>query len=1143
MEQVNVNRARRDATSLDSLNQTLETIEGQLRRAMEPKPDISEGSQDIADRFAALASRAGRPAAPRHMAQPAPVASQPADGKHDLTAIAAQLKQLRDEMRDESKPAPPAGLTARGDTINRLWQSTAASEGFGDDTKAGRPEASHLSMLRGDLEELRRTVDTLAREESVRDLGSRWDAMDERFDAFAQGNPFNGEIASASLGSLEGRLKEIRETLDGLPQSLPLQNVEEKLLLLASAVDQMSRKNGASLTGKFMQQVDERLDEISRAIVATSRPSTTRNIEADAFERLEARITSLATKVEAATLDRTSDTILKGMIELAERVDDLTAQHAAPVSNLDVLSDQLAAITRHLQNAPASISITDFRDLEDRVLQIIDKLENMPQPPAADPAFIEQIDQRFEALTRRLDDHHMMVEHSDIRLSDNLEARFDDIARYIAKNVPDVDNTHGAIRNLELQIASLAEHLSRTNEHQSELRAIPPRLDAIEESIALNRDLVLEAARNAAAEAIRNTASFDSIHDNAIAHELAEDLKTLEMLARKSEERNTKTFEAIHDTLLKIVDRLASLESSTTPERSAFGAIAGGTIIAEDAEALDYDPKLPVEPADSVSQLQEDDVSPDVNLSGDLDDTPRQKRSLFGSFARGLKGRNKQDATNQDSGLDLPGRDERPDVKMDFDPDILNRPLEPGSGMPDLNSILKRVRDDRRDAPTVSDVPAGKADFIAAARRAAQAAASEIDSQSALPVQQEEAVTAKAGLLSRQRKPILLAIGAIMIAIVGLQLKSAFLDHPAPSNLATGQAKPGETDDLASSTAEANPAIAAEPAAPLDSTGPASAASLPAPDSVASVIASQQNTPPTFTATDTAAGGAMTAPAVPAEVGPEPLRTAAANGDPRALLEIGNRYMDGRGIDRDYTKAADSYRIAAEKGYAPAQYRLGNFYEKGLGVARDLTKAKTYYQLAAEQGNASAMHNLAVLFAAGTDGAPDNDSAALWFAKAAELGVKDSQFNLAVLSAKGMGVQQNLEESYKWFALAANAGDKDAGQKRDEVAKAMSPEQLQRARAAVELWKPKPMNADANALNVPEEWLDTPSTTGSIDMEKAIRNVQMILNKHGYDAGGSDGRIGAKTRDAIMAFQKDNGLKPTGNIDGEFVRNLLGKNG
>lgn len=1167
MEQVNVNRARRDATSLDSLNRTLETLEGQLRRAMEPKPEIHEESQDIADRFAALASRAGRSAAPRYgVAQPAPAsANQRSDGKHDLSAIAAQLKQLREEMSDEIETPAPSRAEPHNGTMNRLRQSTASGDRFNDRTPATRPETGHLSMLRGDLEELKRTVDTLAREESVKSLGNRWDAMDERFDAFAQRNPFNSKETSASLGSLEGRLNEIRQAVDVLPHSLPLKNVEDKLMLLSSAVEQMSRKNGTSLTGKFMQQVDERLDEISRAIVATSRPASTRNADADAFERLEARITSLATKIETATHDRTSDTILQRMGELAQRVDHLTEQQAAPIPSLDVLSEQLSAVTRHLQNAPASISISDFRDLEDRVMQIIHKLETMPQLAAADPAFVEQIDQRFEELTRRLDDHHMMAEHSDIRLTDNLEARFDDMARYIAENVPQVDGTQDAIRNLELQIAGLAEHLSQSNDRHAEMAAIPPRLEAIEESIAASRDLVVEAARNAAAEAIRNTANFGSAQDSMIARELADDLKTLEMLARKSEERNTKTFEAIHDTLLKIVDRLASLESGFAPVQGIVGTRSDMITVHEPERQpeLAYDPNLDVEPAfDAPSFSKDEDVSPDVTLAGDAeiaDHAPREKKSLFGSLARGLKGRNKQEATPQDPAMDEADEAGKSDVKMELDPDILNRPLEPGSGMPDLNSILKRVRDNRRDTPLAGDASAGKADFIAAARRAAQAAASEVESQKRSPALASEKDSTKGGLFSRQRKPILLAIGAIMIAIAGLQLKNAFLDHPAALDVASTQAQPGVPDPeapsqvTASSASEAvRPADAAatiEPEAPAENSRATElAASQPAPDSVASLIAAQQNTPSTIeaaatSAPSTATESATAIPAIPVEAGPEPLRAAATNGDSKALFEIGDRYTDGRSVERDYGKAASWYNLAAERGFAPAQYRLGNFYEKGLGLTRDLAKAKTYYQLAAEQGNASAMHNLAVLFAAGTNGAPDNESAARWFARAAELGVKDSQFNLAVLSAKGMGVPQNLEESYKWFALAANAGDKDAAQKRDEVAKAMLPEQLERARTAVDLWKPKQMNPDTNALSVPNEWRENPTTTGSIDMEKAIRNIQLILNKHGYDAGGSDGKIGSKTRDAIMAFQKDNGLKPTGNIDKDLVRNLLKTNG
>ncbi|MEK1850723.1 MAG: peptidoglycan-binding protein [Phyllobacterium sp.] len=1160
MEQVNVNRARRDATSLDSLNRTLETLESQLRSAM--KPDIPEENQDIADRFVALASRAGQPATPRHAAmqsEPSPANQRPG-AKHDLSAIAAQLKHLRDEMRGEIEAPARGQYEPYRDAMHDLRQSTASDAHPANHSKT---DSAHLSMLRGDLDELKRTVDTLTREEPVKSLGNRWDAMDERFDTYHR-QPFKSGETGASLETIEGRLDGIRQAVEVLPHSLPLHNVEDKLVLLTGAVEQMSRKQGASLPAKFMQQVDERLDEISRAIVATSRPASMQYAEADAFERVEARIASLASKIESATYDRTSDTILKRMGELAQRVDQLTEQSKAPAFNLDLLSEQLAAVTRHLQNAPASISISDFRDLEDRVLQIIRKLETMPEPATADPAFIARIDQRFEELTRRLDDHHMMAEHSDIRLTDNLEARFDDMARYIAQNVPQADGTQDAIRNLELQIAGLAEHLSQSNDRHAEMAAIPPRLDAIEASIAANRDLVVEAARNAAAEAIRNTTNFGSDHDSAIARELADDLKTLEMLARKSEERNTKTFEAIHDTLLKIVDRLASLESGPAPVYRPRDAAAGTTFIADEPKmkaTLAYDHAIDVEPAFNAPIVSKDEnMSPEVALphaAESSESAPREKKSLFGSLKRGLKGRGKHEAA-QDPDMDTADEAEQSDANADLDPNILNRPLEPGSGMPDLNSILKRVRDDRREMPLAGETSAGKADFIAAARRAAQAAASEVENQKrAAPLISEKADGGKGSLFLRQRKPILLAIGAIMIAIAGLQLKNAFLDHSAGLD---SQAQPTAPEPTPSAQFAAKepalpaepsmPAMAAQSAAPAEDSMPADATA--AKDTVANVINSQQVTPPatdtSSAATSADANASTTAlPFIPVEAGPEPLRDAAAKGDSKALFEIGDRYMDGRGVTSDYAKAAEWYNLSAQRGFAPAQYRLGNFYEKGLGVARDLAKAKTYYQLSAEQGNASAMHNLAVLFAAGIDGAPDNESAARWFSQAAELGVKDSQFNLAILSAKGMGVPQSLEESYKWFALAANAGDKDAAQKRDEVAKAMTPDQLERARAATQLWKPKPLNPDANALSVPEEWRVSPAatgsvTTGSIDMEKAIRNVQLILNKSGYDAGGSDGKISAKTRDAIMAFQKDNGLKPTGNIDRNLVRSLLQKN-
>ena len=229
-----------------------------------------------------------------------------------------------------------------------------------------------------------------------------------------------------------------------------------------------------------------------------------------------------------------------------------------------------------------------------------------------------------------------------------------------------------------------------------------------------------------------------------------------------------------------------------------------------------------------------------------------------------------------------------------------------------------------------------------------------------------------------------------------------------------------------------------------------------------------------------------------------------------------NRIEDnGNGIQAQGERNVLTRNVAlrnAQGGLAPAQYRIGNFYEKGLGIDRDIAKAKTWYQMAAEQGNASAMHNLAVLFAMGADGTADNESAARWFQNAAELGVKDSQFNLGILAAKGVGMPQSLEESYKWFALVAKTGDRDAAAKRDEIANALRPEQLEKARAATELWKAKPVNAETNTVTIPDAWRESDAKTASVDMKQAVRNIQTILNKNGYDAGSADGVMGAKTK-------------------------------
>ena len=102
----------------------------------------------------------------------------------------------------------------------------------------------------------------------------------------------------------------------------------------------------------------------------------------------------------------------------------------------------------------------------------------------------------------------------------------------------------------------------------------------------------------------------------------------------------------------------------------------------------------------------------------------------------------------------------------------------------------------------------------------------------------------------------------------------------------------------------------------------------------------------------------------------------------------------------------------------------------------------------------------------------------------------------------------------------------------------MRPEQLEKARAAAEGFKPKPLDAAANAVEIPNEWLGDET---SVATSNSIRDVQLILNESGFDAGSPDGVMGDQTRTAIARFQEDNGLEPTGEVDAALVRTLLAR--
>jgi peptidoglycan hydrolase-like protein with peptidoglycan-binding domain len=71
----------------------------------------------------------------------------------------------------------------------------------------------------------------------------------------------------------------------------------------------------------------------------------------------------------------------------------------------------------------------------------------------------------------------------------------------------------------------------------------------------------------------------------------------------------------------------------------------------------------------------------------------------------------------------------------------------------------------------------------------------------------------------------------------------------------------------------------------------------------------------------------------------------------------------------------------------------------------------------------------------------------------------------------------------------------------------------------------------------------TPSSTGSVAAgRQLVREIQQRLTDLGYAPGPVDGLFGGKTRSAIQAFQRAQGLQPDGQATPQLLE-VLKKSG
>ena len=312
-----------------------------------------------------------------------------------MAEIAQALVGLRQELKKDIADGLSREMNAlrteiRGITVDAAQDQSMAEDIRGDLQKLsdsinqlGRQASpSQADALKVEFDELRAMIDGLAREDSVRRMENRWTGVEDRMNAFDSNR-------DDELVALAYRLDEIKSQIGSMNSGPALHALEDKLVSVAQAIEMIGRHmqpDDRRLASQFAD-LDARLDEISRAIVASGR--TALPPTAPACSRVEGRLADLSRQIDS--LQRPSDNGLGARIEaLAARVEELANEEAAV--RLEERLDQLSLMLERSQKVAAQPDLTGY------LSDISRKIDALDQGSVNDA-----LAERLDDLARRID--------------------------------------------------------------------------------------------------------------------------------------------------------------------------------------------------------------------------------------------------------------------------------------------------------------------------------------------------------------------------------------------------------------------------------------------------------------------------------------------------------------------------------------------------------------------------------------------------------------------------------------------------------------------------------------------------------------------------------------------------------------------
>jgi localization factor PodJL len=719
------------------------------------------------------------------------------------------------------------------------------------------------------------------------------------------------------------------------------------------------------------------------------------------------------------------DTLGRQVEALAERIDH-SRQSGVDLSIVAAIELGLAEVRDALHRLTTAESLVGFDESIKALAQKVDLII-----ARQDPAAVEQLETAIgalrgivshvassDALNRVAEDVRVLTVKVDAlansaasgRAVSALESRIDTLASAVHASAA---AGHPAAREFEKLLSALIEKLDRIRFSQTDHAAFHRLEDRI--SLLIERLDASDAQLGNLHSIERGIADLlvhiDRAHaEPAIVDAIARDVAEIKC----GEQRTLDWLEAVHGAVAQLVNRLATIESEI--RNASKAAEARG-----EASALAASEKTPKPTAECDAAVN----------------TARWSLPIGASPSSAV-------AETAAGGADT----RRPQIDPTLPPDY---PLEPESAIRLRSpSVIERIAASEPASgatkPVAAGEPSDRQDFIAAARRAAQAAATpasrDVRSESRRRRSSRKISETRRGSPWDARKllvaacAVLVTVGSLEIALQMLQGEQLAIEAPAvpdrPLPSASGLA-------MSSSAVASSTGPAAMPAPAPTDVAPGAPSNKRQDSEIVPAVAPYGNGPPPPTPTPpqtpalatasitvspllapaptTLAGSPATAP-TPA---PPPTSGTAA----LALQPSAHRSGDITGTLPGRAPAPTlALPISAPAPSPPPQSETSRASVSDAAAENlPVTIGGPILRAAAIAGDTSAEFEVALRFAQGRGVQANQQQAVHWLELAAQQGLAPAQFRLGGFYEKGIGVKKDLAEARRLYLAAASKGN------------------------------------------------------------------------------------------------------------------------